>query len=183
MTPTFVKRAPRPGTPPGERPFPAAPALLHEFFEQAARRWPQRTAIDIPPGSDRPERRLVTYAALRQQSDALAHVLHDYVTRKDCVVAILLPRASECLYLAQLAVLKAGAAYTCIDPAFPDEQVADILEDARAVAVLTDDAGLVRVRRVQAGARGIVNVGAWRQQLRRPIDPPARPSWLTPDCL
>src|SRR4051794_8103592 len=97
----------------------AEPRLLHEFFEQAARRCPDRIAIDVPPAPTREDRRLVTYFELQRQSDALANCLREFV-REECVVAILLPRTSEHLYVAQLAVLKAGAAYTCIDPAFPD---------------------------------------------------------------
>ena len=54
----------------------------------------------------------------------------------ECVVAILLPRDSSQLYAAQLAVLKAGAAYTCLDPSFPDERIVDVLEDAEAVHFL-----------------------------------------------
>src|SRR5204862_4158574 len=114
----------------------------------AARRWPARTAVETPPAAGRPERRRTTYAALRQQSDALAHHLRN-VVHQECVVAILLPRAGEHLYLSQLGVLKAGAAYTCIDPVFPDEQVCDVLDDCRPVTVLTDEAGLARVRRLR----------------------------------
>ena len=105
-----------------------APTLLHEFFDHAARRWPDRVAIDVPPASGRPDRRVISYSELQRQCDALASFLRDFV-KEECVVAILLPRESEHLYLAQLAVLKAGAAYTCIDPLFPDEQIRDILDD------------------------------------------------------
>src|SRR5262249_52617567 len=133
-----------------ERPRARELPLLHEFFERAVQRWPERTAIDVPPASQRPERRLVTYAELNHRSDALAHHLRAFVREEECVVAILLPRDSEHLYLSQLAVLKAGAAYTCIDPAFPDEQVSSILEDAQAVAVLTNASGLQRVSRVKS---------------------------------
>src|SRR5262245_59806447 len=81
-----------------ERPLAAKVALLHEFFEPAARRWPERTAIETPPASGRPERRLITYAELNRQANALAHRLSELVTQADCIVAILLPRASEHLY-------------------------------------------------------------------------------------
>src|ERR1044071_7039712 len=86
--------------------------FLHQFFERAARVWPQRAALDIPPGINRPDRRVITYAELERRSDALACFLNAFVT-KECVVAILLPRHTEHLYISQLAVLKSGAAYTC----------------------------------------------------------------------
>ena len=97
----------------------AAPQLLHEFFVRAARRWPDRTAVDVPPGPWRPTRRRTTYAELDRQSDALAALLRPSALG-ECVIAILLPRTSAHLYAAQIAVLKAGAAYACIEPTFPD---------------------------------------------------------------
>lgn len=119
------------------------PALLHQFFERSARRWPHRPALDVPPGSGRPNRRVVSYEELDRQSGVLADHLAPVIT-EECVVAILLPRTNHYLLAAQLAVLKAGAAYTCIDPGFPDEQVRDILGDSEAVALLTDDEGRSR---------------------------------------
>jgi non-ribosomal peptide synthetase-like protein len=122
------------------------PFLLHQFFERAARRWPERTAVDIPPCNGTRERRLITYRELECQSNSLAGSLQTFVD-KECVVAILLPRHTENLYISQLAVLKAGGAYTCIDSAFPDEQVRDILVDSEAVALLTDETGAARAQR------------------------------------
>jgi non-ribosomal peptide synthetase-like protein len=120
------------------------PFLLHHYFERAAERWPDRIALEIPPGTARLERRRLTYAQLASRADTLARDLRDFAA-EDRVVAILLPRSTEYLYISQLAVLKAGAAYTCIDPASPDQQVADILDDSGAVMLLTDDAGARRV--------------------------------------
>ena len=58
----------------------------------------------------------------------------------------MLPRDSDLLYTAQLAVLKAGAAYTCIDHAFPEDRVRSLLDDSDAAALLTDAAGRQRTR-------------------------------------
>ncbi len=107
------------------------PTQLHEFFERAARTWPEAVAIDIPPGPTHPERQILTYAALAQEVEALRASIQDSVTG-ECIVAILLGRDTERLYIAQLAVLSAGAAYLCIDPSFPDEQVCETLRDSAA---------------------------------------------------
>src|SRR5262245_42750072 len=96
--------------------------LLHAFFARPVRRWPANIAIDVPPSTSRQQRRTVTYAELDQRSHALANELREFVN-DECLVAILLPRDSEHIYLAQLAVLKAGAAYLCIEPSFPDAHV------------------------------------------------------------
>ena len=158
------------------------PTLLHEFFDRTAQRWPERVAIDVPPSSRRPIRRRVTYLELQRQANALAHFLADAVDREEGVAAILLPRESEHLYSSQLAVLKAGAAYACIDPAFPDEQVCAILADADAVAVLTDAAGATRLQRLVPSARGVLNVVEWLDG-QGSGEPPDPLPWLKPDSL
>ncbi len=160
----------------------AAPQLLHEFFVRAARRWPDRTAVEVPPGPYRPARRRTTYAELDRQSDALALLLRGAVSG-ECVVAILLPRSSSHLYAAQIAVLKAGAAYACIEPTFPDARLLDVLTDARPVRLLTDPAG--RARAIAAGfnAAAIMDVVQHPAPVRAPHGPPAPPPWLTPSHL
>ena len=85
------------------------PRLLHEFFARSAQQWPENVAIEVPPSATRPSRRSITYFELDRRSDALANCLREFATG-ECFVAILLPRDSEHIYAAQLAVLKAGAA-------------------------------------------------------------------------
>ncbi len=104
---------------------------------------PDRIAVEVPPGRDRPRRRSATYAALDRRSAAVAARVAPFV-RGECVVAILLPRHSIDLFAAELGVLKANAAYVCIDPAFPDGHARAILEDADAVVLLTDAEGAAR---------------------------------------
>ena len=79
------------------------------------------------------------------QADDLAHRLAGLVA-PDAVVGIMLPRDSHHLYAAQLAVLKAGAAFTCIDPVFPDAFVAAVLADGNISVLLTDQPHLARLR-------------------------------------
>ena len=130
---------------PPRRTVRTEPVLLHSFFDATARRWPERVALEIPPGRGRPDRSLMTYAELARQSDALARRLCEFV-RAECVIGILLPRSTEQLFIAQLAVQKAGAAYTCLDSSFPDERIQTILKDSAAVALLTDAAGAQRTQ-------------------------------------
>ncbi len=109
--------------------------LLHEVFAATAREHPRRIAIEVPPGANRPDRVKVSYAEVDTAADELAARLRPLISG-ECIVAIHLPRKSPDLYIAQLAVLKAGAAFTCIDPAFPPERAAEILDDSGAVALL-----------------------------------------------
>ena len=158
------------------------PFLLHGFFERAASRWPERVAVDAPPGTSRSERILVTYAELSSQAAALARLLQPCVTG-ECVVGILLPRNSGLLYAAQLAVLQAGAAYTCLDPQFPDERIREVLGDSEAVAVLTDAAGLARVKAAAPGVARVFDVGADLTAAASSHDPAPRPPWLSSSSL
>jgi non-ribosomal peptide synthetase-like protein len=95
----------------------------------------------------------------------------------ECVVAIMLPRNSDLLYAAQLGVLKAGAAYTCIDPSFPDRRVRELLADSEAVALLTDALG-------KKGIRGGFDARALAVGKTDDDDvAPAPPRWLEPSSL
>jgi non-ribosomal peptide synthetase component F len=99
------------------------------------------------------------------------------------VVGILLPRNGWLLYAAQLAVLKAGAAYTCIDPSFSKGQIRDVLEDAGAVALLTDAAGTAHLQDDAASLPQVINVDhALRLAPERRLEQ-RDPDWLTPSSL
>lgn len=158
----------------------ATPAFLHQFFEASVRQWPDRLALDIPPGSGHPERCLLTYAQLGQQADAVAAFLRPFVTG-ECIVALLLPRGNAFLYSGQLGALKAGAAYTCIDPAFPDEQVRNILDDSEAVVLLTDQAGVTRAQKA-GWLPGRVYAATTALAGRDVTEAPSH-AWLTPESL
>ena len=158
------------------------PVFLHQFFERTATRWPGRPAIDVPPGAGRPHRRVLTYAEVEEQANAVAAFLSPLVSGES-VIAILLPRATEFLYIAQLAALKAGAAYTCIEPAFPDEQARAILADSEAVAVLTDAAGMAATARLGFDQERVFDTAEVVRQSGHLLAAPATPDWLTPNSL
>lgn len=130
-----------------ERPRVGRPTALHDFFVQAAVRWPDAVAVDVPPAASRPQRDTLTYAELKHESELLAGVVHLAVGR-GAVAAIMLGRTTPRLYVAQLAVLRSAAAYVCVDPAFPDDQVTHILSDSHARALLTDAAGAERAAQI-----------------------------------
>ena len=111
----------------------------------------------------------------------MASFLGSFVTG-ECAIAILLPRSTEYLYSSQLAVLKSGAAYVCIDTAAPDDQLWDILVDSNAIALLTDDEGLARAIRCGFDRDRVFLVS----QLINPSGQDAEPSvpfWLSSRSL
>lgn len=156
--------------------------FLQQFFARTVQRFPERTALDIPPGVGRPERRRLTYRELDRQANALAAFLHPLVAG-ECVVAIMLPRRITHLYSSQLAALKAGAAYTCIDPAFPDEQVRDILKDSEAIALLTDGEGLARLEHFEFAHQRAFDVAELPTRIQTPVVAPPLPPALTANSL
>ncbi len=153
-----------------------SPAVsLYDFFEQAAQRWPDAVAVDIPPAGGRPQRSRITYRDLLRKSHAAAGIFERLVGRGR-IIALLLPRTSDALYATQLAVLKAGSAHVCMDPSFPDDQVKHILKDAGARVLVTDAAGAERARRIgYPGA--VVQVDAPIAAMQ-PIEAPLAPDGL-----
>ena len=155
---------------------------LHAFFDDSARRWPDGVAVDVPPTRDRPSRQTITYDALARQADAIAARVQPLVGGES-LVAILASRASYLAYAAQLGVLKAGAAYTCIDPAFPDEQLREILADADAVALLADTAACERVRHLGLHVPVVIDLAEAAAVERTDRTTGPAPAWLTPRTL
>ena len=131
--------------------------LLHEFFEATVSRHPDRVAVDVPPGPGRPERVRVTYRELSGLVDVIAARIGGLV-EPDSVVAIVLPRDSHWIYATQLGVLRAGAAFTCLDASFPAEHVKSVIADAGARVVLGDAGGLGRVRASGAHVEHAIDV-------------------------
>ena len=107
----------------------AAEATVHRLFELRAERAPG--AIAALFGPDR-----LTYQELNRRANQLAHHLRSLGVGPDVLVALCAERSLEAL-VGIVAVLKAGGAYVPIDPAYPRERVAFMLQDAGASVVLT----------------------------------------------
>ncbi|MDB4951818.1 MAG: Malonyl CoA-acyl carrier protein transacylase [Gemmatimonadetes bacterium] len=81
----------------------------------------------------------LTYRELDERSNRLAHHLVLLGAGPEARVAICLERSAE-MVVAMLAVLKAGAAYLPLDPAYPVDRLAYMLEDSGAAVLVTRDA-------------------------------------------
>ncbi|HEX4966325.1 MAG TPA: amino acid adenylation domain-containing protein [Thermoanaerobaculia bacterium] len=160
------------------------PQLLHEIFELVAARMPDQAAVEVPPSASLPHRTF-TYAEIDGMANALAARLAPFVTGES-VVAILLPRRDHLVYVAQLAVMKAGGAYTCVEPGMPVERLRFILEDSGAVAAITAQDLLGRLAGLgfPAGRTLLADeISAAVLDGAQPAAPlPPRP-WLSPSTL
>jgi len=109
---------------------------IHHLFEEQAARTPDAIAVVF---NDRE----LTYAALNRLADGLAGRLRaSGAGGANTLVALCAERSLE-MVVGLLAILKAGAAYVPLDPAFPSERLAFMLEDSGAALLVTQ-------RRLQA---------------------------------
>ena len=107
--------------------------LLHELVTQIARERPDSVALEQ-------DGEVLRYGELEAASNRLAHlILHHLPERgvgEEVLVGLLLERSLEML-VATLAILKAGAAYLPLDPAYPAERLAFMLSDTESPLVIT----------------------------------------------
>ncbi|WP_432091965.1 non-ribosomal peptide synthase/polyketide synthase [Streptomyces sp. NRRL F-5630] len=82
------------------------------------------------------EEEQLTYAELDARAARLAHALVARGAGPERVVALAVPRSAD-MIVAEVAVLKAGAAYLPVDTDYPADRVAYMLEDARPVCLVT----------------------------------------------
>ncbi|MFF0383225.1 non-ribosomal peptide synthase/polyketide synthase [Streptomyces sp. NPDC004286] len=78
----------------------------------------------------------LTYAELDARAARLAHLLVARGAGPEQVVALAVPRSAD-MIVAQVAVLKAGAAYLPVDTDYPADRIAYMLDDARPVCLVT----------------------------------------------
>ncbi|HET7217181.1 MAG TPA: non-ribosomal peptide synthetase [Vicinamibacterales bacterium] len=105
--------------------------FLSSFHEQVARRG---TAPAVTQGAV-----TLTYGQLDRRSTALARHLTRHGVRQETLVGLMLDRSPD-LLVALVAILKAGAAYLPLDPAFPADRLAFMIADARPAEVITHSA-------------------------------------------
>ncbi|MFE0739562.1 AMP-binding protein, partial [Streptomyces sp. NPDC058855] len=104
-------------------------ATLADLFARQAARTPHATAV-VHEGTR------LTYAELDARADRLARVLAARGAGPERLVALALPRSPE-LVVAVLAVLRTGAAYVPMDPAYPADRLAFMLADSAPVLLVT----------------------------------------------
>jgi len=102
---------------------------VHGLFAEVARQQPTRPAIQV-------QGRTLSYAEVDERANRVAARLIAAGTGVGSPVALLLERSPEAI-IAVLGILKAGAAYLPLDPAYPVERIALVVNDARAAVVIT----------------------------------------------
>ncbi|HEU4769164.1 MAG TPA: amino acid adenylation domain-containing protein, partial [Pyrinomonadaceae bacterium] len=106
-------------------------AGVHELFERHAALTPDQTAV-VSDGQT------WSYRELNERANRLAHYLRARGVGPEVTVGISLPRSAAMLACV-LGVLKAGGAYVPLDPSYPEERLAFMVRNSRALLVLTEE--------------------------------------------
>ncbi len=101
----------------------------HQRFETHTLRNPEQMAVACGANT-------LSYLQLNERADQLAGSLRALGVGPNSLVAIALERSVE-MAVAVLATLKAGAAYLPLDPAYPVERLAFMLQDSKPQVLLT----------------------------------------------
>jgi amino acid adenylation domain-containing protein len=115
---------------------------IHQMFEAQARATPAGVALEF--GEER-----IEYGELNRRANRLAHYLRGLDVGPDARVALCLERTTA-MVVSVLAILKAGGGYVPLDPSYPPERLAFMIEDSSPVVVLTDRASLGSLQIVAA---------------------------------
>jgi amino acid adenylation domain-containing protein len=112
---------------------------VHELFEAQARKTPDSVAAVF-------EGRELSYRDLAQRADQVARQLRSMGVNPDTRVGICMERSLE-LIIGLLGTLKAGGAYVPIDPVYPSERIAFMVEDSNMRVLLTQEKLLKQIPR------------------------------------
>jgi amino acid adenylation domain-containing protein/non-ribosomal peptide synthase protein (TIGR01720 family) len=124
---------------------------VHQLFEAQVEQTPEAMAVVF-------EDQQLTYRELNRRANQVAHHLRSLGVGSDVLVGICVERSLE-MVVGLLGILKAGAAYVPLDPSYPAERLAFMLEDAQVPILLTQQRLVSRLPK--HGAKAICLDADW----------------------
>ncbi|RKZ49841.1 MAG: hypothetical protein DRR00_16800 [Candidatus Parabeggiatoa sp. nov. 3] len=113
-----------------------------DLFEEQVDKTPDAIAVVF-------ENQQLTYFQLNSKANQLAHYLQTLGVKPEVLVGICVERSVE-MVIGLLGILKAGGAYLPLDPAYPAERLAFMLEDAQVPVLLTQSSLKEKLPDIQA---------------------------------
>ena len=106
-------------------------ASIQELFEQQVAEKPEAVALIVGQQE-------ISYREVNERANRLAHYLLELGIGPEMRVGICLDRSLD-LIIGLLAIIKAGGTYVPLDPEYPIERLAFMLEESNVVILLTDE--------------------------------------------
>jgi amino acid adenylation domain-containing protein len=102
---------------------------IHQLFELRVEKTPEAVAVVF-------QEQQLTYEQLNQRVNQLAHYLRSLGVKPEVRIGISIERSLD-MIVALLGIIKAGGTYIPLDPAYPQERLAYIIEDTQLSILLT----------------------------------------------
>ncbi|KOP26732.1 peptide synthetase [Hapalosiphon sp. MRB220] len=102
---------------------------IHQLFEAQVEKTPDAVAVVF-------EDKQLTYKELNAKANQLAHYLQKLGVKPEVLVGICVERSLE-MIIALLAILKVGGGYIPLEPTYPQDRLAFMLEDSQISVLLT----------------------------------------------
>jgi polyketide synthase PksJ len=137
-------------------------ACIHHLFEEQTVKTPDAVALVF-------DDRSITYRELDQRSNRLAHYLKGQKVGPEVLVGICMERSIE-MIVSLLGILKAGGTYIPLDPAYPKDRLAYMIEDSQMTLLITQDS--IRDMIPEKGIKVICIDTEWSQISRESSEKP-----------
>jgi len=125
-------------TPAKETSLPGSVALLHEFVEIGARKWPNKVALEFATCL-KPENfksKTWSYQQLDDEANKVAQLLLQRRVKPSQMVAVCFDKCAEASF-GIIGILKSGCSYVALDPNAPADRLKFIIQDSGAEVILT----------------------------------------------
>jgi amino acid adenylation domain-containing protein len=146
---------------------------VHDLVAERAAQTPDAVAVASDEGS-------LTYAELERRSGLFAAHLRALGVSREAIVGIAMERKPE-LLVALLGIMKAGGTYLPLDPAFPVDRLAFMIQDSGCGVVVTEEA---LSEELPLGGRTLVLIDRdWPEIERESTRVASLPESVSPDQL
>ncbi|MGB5874534.1 MAG: amino acid adenylation domain-containing protein, partial [Bacteroidota bacterium] len=120
-----------------DAPYPSD-QCAHQVFESIAEGQPIDLALKHTQGSDTDRIEQLTYDELNRRANQLGHHLRKLGIGSESLVGVCTERSAE-MIIGIMGTLKAGGAFVPLDPAYPQDRLAFMLEDSGISVLLTQE--------------------------------------------